>query len=138
MATKGMGTKFNIGTEDSKKTVAELTEIGGMELSADTIEVTTLDSADGYREFMQGLKDAGEVSLSGYFNPTTGKGQKELYDLFEGGELTDFEIEFPESLGAKWGFKGILTAISTSAPMEDNIPFEASIKVSGKPTLTIS
>ena len=73
MATKGMGTKFNIGAEGSKKTVAELTEIGGMELSADTIEVTTLDSTDGYREFMQGLKDAGEVSLSGYFNPTTGK-----------------------------------------------------------------
>ena len=87
---------------------------------------------------MQGLKDAGEVFLSGYFNPTIGKGQKEVYDLFESGELTDFEIEFPESLGAKWGFKGVVTAISTSAPMEDNIPFEASIKVSGKPTLTIS
>ena len=138
MATKGMGTKFNIGTEDSKKTVAELTEIGGMELSADTIEVTTLDSSDGYREFIQGLKDAGEVSLSGYFNPTVGKGQKEVYELFESGELTSFEIEFPPSLGAKWAFKGVVTAISTSAPMEDNIPFEASIKVSGKPTLTVS
>ena len=38
----------------------------------------------------------------------------------------------------EWGFKGVVTSISTSAPMEDNIPFEASIKVSGKPTLTIS
>ena len=62
MATKGMGTKFNIGAEGSKKTVAELTEIGGMELSADTIEVTTLDSTDGYREYMQSLKEEGEVT----------------------------------------------------------------------------
>lgn len=137
MATKGMGTKFNIGKDSEKKTVAELTEIGGMDLSADTIEVTTLDSQDGYREFIQGLKDAGEVSVSGFFNPTTGKGQKELYDLYESGVLTDFEVEFPESLGAKWQFKGIVTGISTSAPMDDNIPFDSSIKVSGKPTLTV-
>ena len=89
-------------------------------------------------DFVYSSWQAALDSLSGYFNPTIGKGQKEVYDLFESGELTTFEIEFPESLGAKWGFKGVVTAISTSAPMEDNIPFEASIKVSGKPTLTIS
>lgn len=138
MATKGIGTKFNIVKDNVKKAVAELTEIGGMELSADTIEVTTLDSKDGYREFMQGLKDAGEVSLTGFFNPTEEKGQKELYDLFESGELSKFEIQFPESLGAKWEFAGVVTSITTSAPLEDNIPFEAAIKVSGKPSLTIS
>ena len=137
MAFRGLGTVLKVGTE-SEVAVAGLTEIGGLELSADTIDVTTLDSQDGYREFIAGFKDAGEVSLSGFFNGETGKGQKELYDLFESGEVSDFTIEFPPATKAKWVFKGVVTSFSTSTSVEDPISFEAAIKVSGKPTLTIS
>ena len=81
---RALGTKLQIGTTN-KMDVARLSSIGGLELSADTIDVTTLESDGGYREFIAGFKDAGEVALEGYFVPTTGKGQKELYDLFESG-----------------------------------------------------
>lgn len=137
MAFRGLGTALKIGT-GSEVAVAGLTEIGGLELSADTIDVTSLDSQGGYREFIAGFKDAGEVSLSGFFNGETGKGQKELYDLFESGEASDFTIEFPPATKAKWVFKGVVTSFSTSTSVEDPISFEAAIKVSGKPTLTIS
>ena len=69
MAKKAQGTKLKIGANS----IAELTSIGGLSLSADTIDVTTLDS-DGYREFIQGMKDGGEVSISGYFNPADTNG----------------------------------------------------------------
>ena len=77
MAERALGTKLLIG-ETTPVEVAGLTSIGGLELSADTIDVTTLAS-DGYREFIGSLKDGGEVSLEGYFEPEEGKGQKELY-----------------------------------------------------------
>lgn len=136
MAERALGTKLKIGKTTSTP-VAGLTSIGGLELSADSIDVTTLDSEGGYREFIAGLKDAGEVSLEGYLNPKTGKGQKELYDLFESGDVEDFIIEFPSDLGASWEFKGVVTGFSTSADLEDPLSFSATIQVSGKPTLTI-
>ncbi len=133
MAQRALGTVLQIGKQ-SPKTVAGLTSIGGLELSADTIDVTTLDSDGGYREFIAGFKDAGEVSLEGYLK--LDEGQQALYDLFESGETEDFTIQFPDNLG-KWEFKGVVTGFSTSADLEDPLSFSATIQVSGKPTLTI-
>jgi predicted secreted protein len=125
---KAKGTKLKKGVT----AIAELTSIGGLELSADTIETTTLDSPDGYRTFEQGLKDAGEVSLSGYFDPTEHQG---LLTDFESGAVTTYSIEFPDA--TKWDFDAIVTGYSTGAELEDNVSFEATLKVSGKPTLTV-
>lgn len=138
MSVRSLGTVLKLGKDANAKKVAGLTEIGGIELSADTIDVTTLDSDGGYREFIGGFKDGGEVSASGYFDGTTGQGQKELYDAFESGETKDFTIEFPASLKAKWEFKGVVTGFKTSASLEDPVSFESTIKVSGKPVLTIT
>lgn len=128
---KSLGTKLKKGVT----AIGELTSIGGLNLSADTIETTTLDSEDGFRTFEQGLKDAGEVPVSGYFDPTQHEG---LYSDFESGAISTYTIEFPAALGAKWEFSGIVTAYSTGAELEDNISFEATLKVSGKPTLTVT
>lgn len=129
MAQKALGTKLKKGTTE----IGELTSIGGLELSADTIETTTL--SDEWRTFAQGLKDAGEVSISGYFDPTQHQG---LFNDFKSGALATYTIDFPVALNAKWEFSAIVTSYSTGAEMEDNISFEAALKVSGEPTLTIT
>lgn len=133
MAKRALGTILQIGT-GTPVTVAGLTSIGGLELSADTIDVTTLDNDGGYREFIAGFKDAGEVSLEGYLE--LNEGQQALYDLFESGETEDFTIQFPDNFG-KWEFKGVVTGFSTSADLEDPLSFSATIKVSGAPVLTL-
>ncbi len=135
-AARALGTKLKIGAT-TPVAVAGLTSIGGLELSADTIDTTTLDSDGGYRTFIAGFKDAGEVSLEGYLTMDTGKGQKELHDLFETGKVEAFIIEFPPETNAQWGFNGVVTGFSTSADLEDPLAFSATIKVSGKPTLTV-
>lgn len=131
MAQRAVGTKFQIGANY----VAELSEIGGLELSADTIDVTALDSTGGYRNFIGGFKDAGEVSLSGFFNPGD-LGQSALYTDFQSGVTDNFTILFP--FGASWTFQGVVTGFKTSASLEDAISFEATVKVSGQPTLNLS
>lgn len=138
MANRSLGTVLKIGPIESAVAVGGLTEIGGLELSADTLDTTTLDSAGGYREFLGGFKDAGEVSLSGYLEITSTNGQKKIYDAFESGAVEDFTIEFPSAVKAKWELKGVVTGFTTGASLEDLISFEATIKVSGKPTLTIT
>lgn len=129
MAYKSTGTMLKKGTQE----IGELTSIGGLELSADTLETTTLK--DDWRKFTQGLKDAGEVSISGYFDPQQHSG---LFDDFKSGTVTKYTIEFPAAVGAKWEFDAVVTGYSTGAELEDNISFEATFKVSGEPTLTLS
>lgn len=131
MVQAAMGTKILIGANS----VAELTSIGGLELSADTTETTTLDSG-GWRTFMQSLKDAGEASISGYFNPGDTNGQVALYNAFNSGAVLPYTILFP--FGASWTFNGIVTGISTGAEMEDGVSFEGTIKVTGAPTLGLT
>lgn len=129
-----MGTKLKIGAYS----IASLKSIGGMDIKADTIETTTLDSTGGYRTFMQGLKDGGEVPISGFFEPSDVNGQIALYNALGTGELLDFSVLFPSALGASWDFQGIVTGIKTDAAMEDAVPFEATIKVSGQPSLGLT
>ena len=40
------------------------------QMTASAVDVTTHQSADGYMEFIQGLVDAGTVSLAGKFKPS--------------------------------------------------------------------
>lgn len=134
-ATRSLGTTLSVG-EDVGVLVGGLSSIGGLELSADTIDTTTLDSDGGYREFIGGFKDAGEVSLEGFFYGAKDAGQQEMYTLFESGSIEDFTIAFPAGTNASWEFKGIVTGFSTSVDLEDPLGFSATIKVSGKPTLT--
>lgn len=134
MAARALGTKLMIGANS----VVGVKSISGIELTADTIDTTTLDSDGGYKEFIGGFKDAGEVTISGNFEPSDITGQNAMYAAFESGNTIAFQILFPASLGASWSFNGVVTGFSTSAELEDLVSFEATIKVSGKPTLGLT
>jgi len=128
------GTQFSVTVNSVKTVVGNLTSINGVEITADEIDTTTHDTADGYRTFEQGLKDAGSVTLEGYY--TGADSQVALKTLIDSGDSTACEIAFPATLGAAWTFNGFVTAFATSEPFDDKIGFTASVKVSGKPTLT--
>lgn len=127
MAVVAMGTTLKKGTDF----IANLTSIDGVSVSADTIETTALDTVGGYRTFVTSLKDAGEVSLSGHFDYSS---HNTLLDDFEDATPTLYTITFPD--GTSWGFTAVVTAFGTSAELEDLIGFEATLKISGRPTLT--
>ena len=58
-ATRALGTTLSKG----EQAIGGLTSIGGIEITADEIDVTTLDSDGGYKEFIGGFKDAGKLLL---------------------------------------------------------------------------
>ncbi|MDF2608929.1 MAG: hypothetical protein K0R92_403 [Lachnospiraceae bacterium] len=134
-ATRALGTKLKKGTS----AIAGLTAINGIEITADTIDVTTLDSNGGYREFIGSFKDAGEVSIEGFFDSATASGQVALQDSLDSGLAEAYEIDFPTNPVAKWAFQGVVTGFKVGdATLDDPISFSATIKVSGKPTLTVT
>lgn len=131
---RALGTKLLINSSS----IAGLTSINGLALTADTIDKTTLSSIGGYREFTGGFKDGGEVTASGYLEPSDTTGQVALYNAFESGNTIPMSVLFPPQMGASWDFNGVVTGFSTSAELEDMVSFEVTIKVSGKPNLNFA
>lgn len=128
--SNAVGTKLKI----NEKVVGGLKSISGIEVSAETIDVTDLGNEDGYRESLPGFKDGGEVGASGFLDGED-DGQDECYSLLNSGDVVDCEIVFPPKIGKSWKFKAGVTKFATSADLEDAITFETTLKVSGKPVL---
>jgi predicted secreted protein len=133
--THAFGTKFNW---DGKQ-VASLNNIGGVEFNVDTVDVTTHDSEGAFKEFIAGLLDAGDVPISGFFDYEDTEGQLAMVADCAARAIKPATIIFPVSTGAQWSFNGLITNIKVGdTPTDDGIPFSATVKVSGKPTLTVA
>lgn len=128
--SRSVGTKLIV----NEKLVGGLKSINGVEITADTIDVTDISNEDGFREKLPGFKDAGEVGGSGFLDGDD-DGQEECYSLLDSGDVVPCEIRFPPKIGKSWKFKAGVNKFSTNAELEDAIAFEISLAVSGKPTL---
>jgi predicted secreted protein len=120
--------------------VAELTNIGGVEIKVDTIDVTSHDSASGYKEWIGGLKEAGEVAIEGNFIPGDTSGQIGLHTDMVAGTLQAFIITFPAALATTWTFDAIVSRFKINDAKAGNeaASFSATLKISGAPTLGIT
>ena len=135
MSKLGFGTTFSWGGQ----AVALLTAINGIELTADMVEVTNHQSANGYKEFLPGLLDAGEVSLEGNFDYTDTTGQQAMITDFNSKTSRTAVITFPSATGTTWTFTGYISSVKIGdAPVDGVIPFTASIKPTGKPTFAVA
>lgn len=131
-ALKSLGTTLKELTP-ATLTIADLTSIGEIGVESDEIDVTTLDSASGYKEFIAGFKDAGEVSLAGYVKSEAN--MDALLDLAEAQTVCTWEIAFTS--GSKWNFSGFVKSLKEAESTVEGVRgFSASIRISGAPTYT--
>lgn len=111
--------------------VAELTDLGEISMSRDTIDVTNYDSADGVREFISGLADGGEVSIAGNFIAAD-LGQVYMKAAFDDGEIEEVEIEFSD--GSTCTFDCLVTGYGvTAGAVGGKVGFTGKLKISGSP-----
>lgn len=115
--------------------VAEIKEINGVDTSGKTIDVTTLSSTEGFEEFILGTKNPGEVRISGFFYPGDTNGQAAMWTDYRNGDSDTYIITFPSDLGATWTFTAFVMSFKTGAVVDDAVSFEASLKISGAPSL---
>lgn len=109
--------------------IGSLTSIGEISPESEELDATCLDSIGGYREFIQGFKDSGELSLAGYHDKAD-LGQAKCREQFTGGALGYYFVRFSDATTV--AFKAYIKGYSAgSADVDGLIGFSASLRVSG-------
>jgi len=130
-AFAGVGTQFRRHGA-SWATLAEVTSISGPGMTRETIDVTSLDSIGGYREFIGGFRDGGNVQLAMNFTRVT-------YDIiktdFEDDAPKYYEIVLPDEENTTIEFAGVVTECPIEVTADDKVTSTVTIKVSGEVTV---
>jgi len=128
LAVSGVNTQFLRGTV----ALAEVTNITGPTMTRDFIDVTSLDSDDGYREFITGFRDAGTISLNMNFT-------EDSYAIikldFESPTAQSYSIVLGNLEGTTFTFEGLVTECPLTIPVDDKISVDVTIKITGKVTM---
>lgn len=131
LAVSGVNTEFRRydTTDEAYELIAEIKSITGPGGTRDTIDVTSLTSTEGYREFIASFRDAGTVSLDMIF-------RRDTYDImkgdFESDTLQNYEIVLPDAENTTLEFEGLVTEIPLNIVPDDAIMVNTVIKISGK------
>lgn len=134
-ATRSQGTTLKYTPEGGVQlSVGRLSSVGEIKPDSEEIDVTTLESMGGYREYMQGFRDSGELELEGYHDAGDA-GQKALREAYAGGKNGAFEVSFPD--GTKVNFSGFVKSHRIgSAEVDGAVGFGAVIRISGAVTVS--
>lgn len=109
--------------------IAELFKLGGPNQKQDTKDSSNFTSPAGYKEFIAGMKEGGDVSIEGAYLSADAT-QVQLQADFKAGTRSDYSIVWPAPLEPCW-FNAIVTAIQPSTPLDDRVTFSSTLKVSG-------
>ena len=129
--TRALGTTITFNA----KNIGALTSIGEITPDSEELDATTLDSTGGYREFLQGFKDSGEVTLSGYYDKADA-GQQELIAGYGNGEVKVVAITFPGTAGVATFNAYVKSFTLGAADVDGIVGFGAILRISGAVTTT--
>jgi hypothetical protein len=121
------------GSETTDTVLANLTSIGEVTGERGEIDVTTLDSPNGAKEFISGAVDFGSFDIGG--NIVDGVQVAQLYSVFNGLQTRDWEIE--TLAGNKLAVSGFLQNFGWGEKTTDGLDtFTATVRISGQPVFT--
>jgi predicted secreted protein len=135
-AIAGVGAEFKRGDGSSNEAftaVAEINSIEGPTRTRGQIDVTSLDSAGGYREFIGGFRDGGEITLNMNF---TRDGYDDMTDDFESDSTRNYQIVMPDTGNTTYEFAALVTALPLSITPDDKITAAITLKLSGVITMS--
>lgn len=137
----GYGATFAIGNGASPEVftaLAEVTDITPPSDNVDVVEITHLSSPNRTKEFVVGLNDPGECSLTLNFLP--GEADDDAIQALRGDTApTNFRITFPAISGnpaVNWTFAGYLVGYEPTVPIGDRMTATVRIKVTGSYTVS--
>jgi len=130
MAIKGYSTTLGYSTvgAGSYTLIGKVMDVSGPSIVVDDIEITNNDSgADEFKEYIAGLRDAGDVTFDIIYEITQNIALQAIV-----GTLKDWQLTLPDS--ATYVFTGYIKEIGQETPMADAVKNNIAIKVTGKPT----
>jgi predicted secreted protein len=141
MGIAAFGTLLKIGDGGTPTevftTIAEVTEIGGPELSLDTVDGTTHSSTGGWEEVIPTILRSGEVSFTIQYDPVgaTHDASTGLIKDMTDKTLRNFQLVFPDTGSTTWTISAYVTGFSPSMAVDGKLSADCSLKLSGQPTL---
>ena len=126
-AKSGFGTTLSIGSA-----ITELGDIDGPDMKRNPIDVTHMASDNAAREFIGGLFDGGEVSVTVNFIKTV---QATLLTQMSSATIQSCSMVLPSSLGTLT-FSGLVTGLKPKSAIDDRVVADLTVKVSGLVVLT--
>ena len=131
-------TLIKAGSETTDTVLEHLTSIGEQSTEAEEIDVTTLDSPNGAKEYIQGAKDPGtvEVTANNCFD-----GQVAIIkSLFDSGVVRNWKETYPTTASGTTGmltYSGYVSAFTYGEATTDGLAtITFTIRLSGQPTYT--
>lgn len=134
LARSGVGAIIKITSTSPNTVIGEVTNIDGPQESIDQTEVTTLDSAGGFKEFANALRDGGTVTIPILWINTAA--QRTFRNLFGSATQPTFSITLPTSPQTVVTFAGRIASRNWTINPADPMQAEVQIKVSGTVTFT--
>jgi predicted secreted protein len=113
--------------------LGEITNVSPPPMTRDILDATHMESPGGWREFIAGLKDGGEMSVDLNFVPG-GATDETLRDMQTEGEPRPLKVRFPN--GVEWGFDAYCTGYEPAVPVDDKMTATATFKITGEPDFT--
>lgn len=132
-AAIGHGSTFSIGDGGGLEVftaVAEVFAITPPNMRRDMQDATHMASTDKWREFIPGLRDAGEVQMQINFIPG-GAAQDAVFAKFASDTASNFKITFPNA--EEWIFSAFCTEFSAEDPLDGKMTVTTRFKLTGKP-----
>jgi len=136
MALKGFGTLLQV--EDSPgagtyTTIGGVRDISGPTFEAEEIDVTDHDSANGFREYLQGLKDAGELTAEINFEPDVTL-HDQLFDDLVAGTTREYRIRLAQ-MGTPYNltFDAFVKSMPNNFPVGQQVTANLTLRITGAP-----
>lgn len=118
--------------------LAEITSIEGPGVKFDTIDVTSYSSPNAFKEFIAGFGDGGEVTIEGNFIPGDALGQIAFIADAFAKSVKEVIITLPTAAAVSWTFDALCTSLEFKQPLEGQLGFTATLKVSGIPVIGLT
>lgn len=134
----GYGIIFQIHDDSSPGDYIDIgyvTNVTPPSISRDAIDITSSSSANGWREFIPGLRDGGETSFEMLTVPNS-LGITTVLAAVDSDQPSQCRIRIFGTSNPRWDFDAIVTGFENSAPIDDKMTSTVTLKITGKPTLT--
>ena len=113
---------------DASGNIANVDSIGDISLSADEIEDTTYGS-NGWKTFVQGLKDGGTFDLVLNYDSTDTSNNR-LITAFNSGESTQYTVTFPDA--STFIFTAFVSGVGIAVPKDEKVQRTFTMRIDGK------
>jgi predicted secreted protein len=131
MAVHGHSTTL---TGSTSGLIGEITKFDVSGRKRDSIDVSSCDSANAFREFIPGMADNGELGIDLVYDGSSGGSAQVLDTAYESKVAQTWTITWPD--GSTFAASGFITNLGTPGSYDKEVTQTITIKITGQATYT--